>query len=174
MERIWRRIIHSVEKINKFLNSVGLFILWDSLEICLSLRLFILWDSSPNRELIHQVIEAFEEHLASGELQSSKKANNRIQAVEEAPVSESVESVVEAETVDAFLVAKLPPGDIAKYCGGNGEDLEQKIKVEREDDQLAPAKEDAVGVVRSPADGNHKVLARKVLPDVIGLLNSRL
>ncbi|KAJ6713716.1 F12F1.11-RELATED [Salix viminalis] len=26
------------------------------------------WDSSPNRELIHQVIEAFEEHLASGEM----------------------------------------------------------------------------------------------------------
>ncbi|GAB4839739.1 hypothetical protein Ancab_020449 [Ancistrocladus abbreviatus] len=147
------------------------------------------WDSSPNRELIHQAIEAFEEHLASGELQSSKKANNRgkrrdrasggrcliaVQAAEEAPVSESVEPVVEAETVDAFLGAETPPGDAAEDCGGNGEDLEQKLEVEREDDKLAPAKEDAVGVVRSPADGNHKGLARKVLPDVIGLLNSRL
>ncbi|GAB4861535.1 hypothetical protein Ancab_036727 [Ancistrocladus abbreviatus] len=58
--------------------------------------------------------------------------------------------------------------------GRDGEDLEQKIKVEREDDQLAPAKEDAIGVVRSPVGRNLKGLARKVLPDMIGLLNSRL
>ncbi|GAB4838927.1 hypothetical protein Ancab_028459 [Ancistrocladus abbreviatus] len=82
---------------------------------------WLRWDLSPNREFIHQVIEAFEEHLANGKLQSSKKANNRskrrerasgghclsaVQATEEAPVSKSVESVVEAETVDAFLVAE--------------------------------------------------------------------
>ncbi|KAI3426827.1 uncharacterized protein J3R85_009700 [Psidium guajava] len=30
------------------------------------------WDSSPNRELIHQAIEAFEDHLASGELSKNK------------------------------------------------------------------------------------------------------
>ncbi|GAB4827326.1 hypothetical protein Ancab_034213 [Ancistrocladus abbreviatus] len=38
---------------------------------------WLRWDSSPNRKFIHQVIEAFEEHLANGKLQSSKKANNR-------------------------------------------------------------------------------------------------
>ncbi|GAB4838958.1 hypothetical protein Ancab_028491 [Ancistrocladus abbreviatus] len=83
---------------------------------------WLRWDLSPNREFIHQVIEAFEEHLANGKLQSSMKANNRskrrerasgghclsaVQATDEAPVLKSVESVVEAETVDAFLVAEL-------------------------------------------------------------------
>ncbi|XP_059446900.1 uncharacterized protein LOC132178489, partial [Corylus avellana] len=36
---------------------------------------WLRWDSSPNRELIHQAIEAFEDHLAHGE--QSKKVNGR-------------------------------------------------------------------------------------------------
>ncbi|KAJ6695034.1 hypothetical protein OIU74_014223 [Salix koriyanagi] len=35
------------------------------------------WDSSPNRELVHQVIEAFEEHLTSGEMSRKNTKGKR-------------------------------------------------------------------------------------------------
>ncbi|GAB4828583.1 hypothetical protein Ancab_018243 [Ancistrocladus abbreviatus] len=158
---------------------------------------WIRWDSSPNRELIHQAIEAFEEHLATGELQSlSKMANGRGKrrermtgrrrlsgslAAEDVSVAEAFlqEEEAEVEAVDPILVVK-PPGNVAENGGGStSEDLEKMMEIERvnEDGVVqaeATAEEAALGVVPSPAGGNHKGLARKVLPDVIGLLNSRL
>ncbi|GAB4829493.1 hypothetical protein Ancab_019166 [Ancistrocladus abbreviatus] len=73
-------------------------------------------------------------------------------------------------------------GNVAENGGGStSEDLEKMMEIERvnEDEDgvvqaEAKAKEAALGVVPSPVGGNHKGLARKVLPDVIGLLNSRL
>ncbi|GAB4828586.1 hypothetical protein Ancab_018246 [Ancistrocladus abbreviatus] len=110
---------------------------------------WIRWDSSPNRELIHQAIEAFEEHLATGELQSlSKMANGRGKrrermtgrrrlsgslVAEDVSVAEAFleEEEVEVEAVVPVLVVK-PPGNVAKSGGGStSEDLEKMMEIER-------------------------------------------
>ncbi|GAB4828573.1 hypothetical protein Ancab_018233 [Ancistrocladus abbreviatus] len=88
------------------------------------------------------------------------------------------EEEAEVEAVDPILVVK-PPENVAENGGGStSEDLEKMMEIERvNEDRVvqaeATAEEAALGVVPSPAGGNHKGLARKVLPDVIGLLNSR-
>ncbi|KAJ4916680.1 Uncharacterized protein Rs2_02230 [Raphanus sativus] len=82
------------------------------------------WDSSPNRELIHQIIEAFEDHLE----------NNK--------------SPIASEVTEPVLVV---PSDEVK------------------------SPEKSTEMLRFPvaAATGHKGLARKVLPDVLGLFNSR-
>ncbi|GAB4828569.1 hypothetical protein Ancab_018229 [Ancistrocladus abbreviatus] len=153
---------------------------------------WICWDSSPNHELIHQAIEAFEEHLVTGELQSlSKMANGRGKRRERmtgrrrlsgslaAEDEEEAEEEAEVEAVDPVLVAKPPENVVENGGGGTSEDLEKMMEIERvnEDGVVqaeATAEEAALGVVPSPVGRNHKGLARKVLSDVIGLLNSRL
>lgn len=146
------------------------------------------WDSSPNRELIHQAIEGFEEHLASGEKEKEKnsgrgrrrerigrrgngkkieteKADSRgksenlmVPVAEEVDVAEQKvkEDKVEADAVEVGVV-----------------DVEQPLEpfpepVVKETDT------EMLELVVGMAEGqNHKGFARKVLPDVIGLLNSR-
>ncbi|GAB4829497.1 hypothetical protein Ancab_019170, partial [Ancistrocladus abbreviatus] len=89
------------------------------------------------------------------------------------------EEEVEVEAVDPILVVK-PPENVAENGGGStSEDLEKMMEIERvnEDGVVqaeATAEEAALGVVQSPTGGNHKGLARKALPDMIGLLNSHL
>ncbi|KAF8090891.1 hypothetical protein N665_0462s0028 [Sinapis alba] len=108
------------------------------------------WDSSPNRELIHQIIEAFEDHLTNGENSSaaSKKSNGRggggkkkkdkssRRPVEESPIASEITEPVEV------------PCDEVK------------------------SPEKSTEMLKLPATG-HRGLARKVLPDVMGLFNSR-
>ncbi|KAJ8547737.1 hypothetical protein K7X08_011323 [Anisodus acutangulus] len=127
------------------------------------------WDSSPNRELIHQVIEAFEEHLNTNEHYSNKK--NRINKKKDKIVRPS-------SGLHSFIMQE-----------------EKKILPEIKDDfvHVLPeitdlSSENEVEVVAAPlpvttvlvqgtaaaVNGGHKGLARKVLPDVLGLFNSRL
>ncbi|GAB4828591.1 hypothetical protein Ancab_018251 [Ancistrocladus abbreviatus] len=102
-------------------------------------------------------------------------------AAEDVSVAEAFlqEEEAEVEAMVPVLVVK-PSGNVAKSGGGStSEDLEKMMEIERvnEDGVVqaeATAEEATLGVVPSPAGGNHKGLARKVLPDVIGLLNSRL
>ncbi|KVI05697.1 hypothetical protein Ccrd_015888 [Cynara cardunculus var. scolymus] len=101
------------------------------------------WDSSPNRELIHQAIEAFEETLTHGE-QSRKKAKKRERIY--SPPPERLQVVEEKAEEDGVL----------------------NIAAEEKADAQPP--EAAVLVAAS----QHKGLARKVLPDVIGLFHWRL
>ncbi|GFY99946.1 hypothetical protein Acr_13g0013460 [Actinidia rufa] len=122
------------------------------------------WDSSPNRELIHQAIEAFEEHLFSEE--QTKKSNkgkkkekmSRRRTEKPADCSETPAPVIEEEfpSVEESFVVILPEDNA----------------VLPENDATSPEKVEAA--VRGSAASNHKGLARKVLPDVVGLLNSRL
>ncbi|WCJ38801.1 hypothetical protein M5689_019838 [Euphorbia peplus] len=146
------------------------------------------WDSSENRELIHQAIEAFEDHLTSGEQskkhqKGSKKRdsnnsnNNKTgRRFGEKPVldfpagvSEMDGSVFISPEIDGFVGASP-----VKVGDDYGEEKGEILGVE-----VVPAAEEMAGelpAVRSPAAGvsNHKGLARKVLPDVLGILNSRL
>ncbi|KAG6426713.1 hypothetical protein SASPL_110940 [Salvia splendens] len=122
------------------------------------------WDSSPNRELIHQAIEAFDDHLNSGEsLNNSPKTKRRDKFArrnkppipspphnQEIPISSAAPPPDAAADVD-----ELAPG----LSGEKEKEMEEDCK------DAAPP---------SPAARTHKGLARKVLPDVMGIFSSRL
>lgn len=145
------------------------------------------WDSSPNRELIHQAIEAFEDHLAHGE--QSKKVNGRgkrrekpiNRRVPEKPSDFSETPLVPPETEESshFSVTSQENDAVSVSSSDKAdqvlEDKAYEVVVEevKEDDEEA---ESVVGrrMVAASNDHHHKGLARKVLPDVLGLFNSRL
>ncbi|KAK8583818.1 hypothetical protein V6N13_109213 [Hibiscus sabdariffa] len=102
-------------------------------------RFWHRWDSSPNRDLIHQVIEVFEDHLVQNEVPKKHcKASGKKDKVAES------EGLVEAENrggvSDEVAARDLEMEVVAAVAGG--------------------------GVSR-------KGLAKKFLPDVVGLFNSR-
>ncbi|KAJ9169299.1 hypothetical protein P3X46_017506 [Hevea brasiliensis] len=148
------------------------------------------WDSSPNRELLHQVIEAFDEHLTNGEQsRKSYRGKRRDKAgrqIGEKPVidvlgrPEMPELETPPETDESSIVS--PDDDFSPVAtperAADGEEWKEKgAKKNEEITELVPAetKEMAVVARTSPAAvSNHKGLGRKVLPDVLGFLNSRL
>ncbi|KAL7094021.1 hypothetical protein ACP275_11G075100 [Erythranthe tilingii] len=127
------------------------------------------WDSSPNRELIHQAIESFDDRLNDGELlnfrrnkrkdrmgrRKSERLSGAAAAVGGGPELPAVESPGCRET----LVVVLPEESVDV-----GEEVSGPVGVAADELVAAPAV-----VVR-----NHKGLARKVLPDVMGIFSSRL
>ncbi|RWR79996.1 hypothetical protein CKAN_00860100 [Cinnamomum micranthum f. kanehirae] len=71
-------------------------------------RFWIRWDSSPNRHLIHQAIEAFEDHLSpsdhpSDKTHKSKPMNLRVSADKSVP--DSVSGSLEPETSEPVPTA---------------------------------------------------------------------
>ncbi|KAF8018398.1 hypothetical protein BT93_H3323 [Corymbia citriodora subsp. variegata] len=167
------------------------------------------WDSSPNQELIHQAIEAFEDHLASSELTKNKnggggggrgKAKRRERESrmarraapsgqpepepEPEPQMPVIETAAPPEAEDRVAV---PPENEASSAATPVTSPERAgaDKFPEEDDpscQHPPPPAQVVGQAvdeaaarRAPAAViSHKGLARKVLPDVLGILNSRL
>ncbi|KAL9386659.1 hypothetical protein Peur_019783 [Populus x canadensis] len=156
------------------------------------------WDSSPNRELIHQVIEAFEEHLTSGEMsRKSNRGKRRDKTGHRAgekplldvPGQPEILPVLETSNTSAHESPPTGPvDDVANVnvgCPDNGlspekiterEEMEEAVKLYDEVSEEVVAAETEV---EAAAHGvavcsRHKGLARKVLPDVLGLLNSRL
>ncbi|CAM8884054.1 unnamed protein product [Rhodiola kirilowii] len=119
------------------------------------------WDSSPNRELIHQAIEAFEEHLASGEVQTKRSGNRRGKKKEKPPVQklemaiQISNPVVEPEASQLQIDEALP------------EILDSTVAEVNLTPVPLAEEEEAV-------PNGHKGFARKVLPGVFGVLNSRL
>lgn len=145
------------------------------------------WDSSPNRELIHQVIEAFEEHLSLGE--QSKKGKNKKKdkisrrgGTEKKMVAgnESPPEIIAEEITSP--VQSLPENEAFPPEITENSQITSTVEEEKEVTAAVavveqPEKEEKVVVVSGAAAGtsnHHKGLARKVLPDVLGLLNSRL
>ncbi|XP_042051253.1 uncharacterized protein LOC121796475 [Salvia splendens] len=118
------------------------------------------WDSSPNRELIHQAIEAFEDHLNSGDsLNNSPKTKRRDKLARrnKPPISSPPENQEIPISSAAPPPPPPPPLDADELAPGvSGEK-------EMEDDCVA-----------APPARTHKGLARKVLPDVMGIFSSRL
>ncbi|XP_021287481.1 uncharacterized protein LOC110418965 [Herrania umbratica] len=141
------------------------------------------WDSSPNRELIHQVIEAFEDHLTNGEAQKPSKKNTRPKKRDSS--SKVASRVPDSPVVDLpvqpdqeVLVLKSSSTEEASVFNDDVTSREKDVEEEVADvaevtEELAVA-EDAEEQIRTAATSSHKGLARKVLPDVLGLLNSRL
>ncbi|XP_041014302.1 uncharacterized protein LOC121257378 [Juglans microcarpa x Juglans regia] len=152
------------------------------------------WDSSPNRELIHQAIEAFEDHLAQGE--QSKKVNSRGKRREKpsshrspeksADVSETPTPQEIEESCGFYVTSPEKEVDLVSWTDkvdgvveGNGKDknIEYEVAVE---EVMEEKYEDEEASVAEPAlraagnSNNHKGLARKVLPDVLCIFNSRL
>ncbi|GFP98918.1 hypothetical protein PHJA_002035700 [Phtheirospermum japonicum] len=103
------------------------------------------WDSSSNRELIHQAIEAFEDHLNKGEQCRKTKRKDKVGRRKMRSGGGAVQlPAVESPGIQESLVVVVPGSEV-------------------------PVAAAPVEVVRS-----HKGLARKVLPDVMGIFNSRL
>ncbi|XVF02798.1 hypothetical protein REPUB_Repub04eG0205300 [Reevesia pubescens] len=145
------------------------------------------WDSSPNRELIHQVIEAFEDHLNKGEVQKPPKKNahpkrrdsnsKTVTRVPESPVldlpglPDHEVPVLESSTEEAPVFSS---NDVIS----NEKDVKEEVAEVVEMTEEFPVTEDAdvevPAAAAAAAATNHKGLARKVLPDVLGLFNSRL
>ncbi|KAI3816718.1 hypothetical protein L1987_16422 [Smallanthus sonchifolius] len=119
------------------------------------------WDTSVNRELIHQAIEAFEETLTSTE-QLKKKGKKKDKTSHRRLAGKPLSPPPETKYDVALVEAK---------------DEECPCPVE-EDGGLNVAEEQSpettVGIRVPTASQQHKGVARKVLPDVIGLFNWRL
>lgn len=134
------------------------------------------WDSSPHRELIHQAIEAFEEHLSSAERATAKSAaKSRRREKEKEKDKIPVEERVAGSNPSLVVVevgSETSPESIA------GEEGAAAAEEDRESDEEASGghkvKVEAELQREQQQQQQHKGLARKVLPDVIGLLNSRL
>ncbi|XVF08673.1 hypothetical protein REPUB_Repub07fG0023100 [Reevesia pubescens] len=128
-------------------------------------RFWHRWDSSPNRDLIHQVIEAFEDHLMQNEVSkkhckaSSRKKDKVILSIYESNVSQDSE-ILMVETEG------LAEAEDRGSCEQEGEE-----NVGDTDEVTGNLEMEVVAVATGVS---HKGLARKVLPDVMGLFNSRL
>lgn len=120
------------------------------------------WDSSPNRELIHQAIEAFEEHLNNGEQLNKTPSAGKNKRKEKATRGRKVEKVSADGGSGDFPAAESPENrESGVVVMPESEVVVEEVAAE---ESAAPAM-----VVR-----NHKGLARKVLPDVMGIFSSRL
>ncbi|CAN0929199.1 hypothetical protein LINGRAHAP2_LOCUS36931 [Linum grandiflorum] len=139
------------------------------------------WDSSPNRELIHQAIEAFEEHLLSSEQQKSSSGSKK----------KKIRDKKEKTQLQLQLLPLPPPPSPPPAASDEAEAASssplQQISIsptqmavepeiheveEKEVALASPAVRDCGG--GSGGGVGRKGIVRKVLPDVLGLLNSRL
>ncbi|GMI99790.1 hypothetical protein like AT5G13090 [Hibiscus trionum] len=144
------------------------------------------WDSSPNRELIHQVIEAFEDHLTHGETKKPSKKSARLKRkdgngkmaarVVDIPV---IEQPGQADHEAPVLECSNKEASVSAASTDDKEVKEEAVEMAEVSEvcPVADSDEDVHAAVTTAAaaeTSNHKGLARKVLPDVLGLFNSRL
>lgn len=131
------------------------------------------WDSSPNRELIHQAIEAFEEHLNSGE--HPKKNSSSKHRKKEKMGRRGIESPTpETPMVEESSFTRPLPEIQSSPLEKMEPPAPEPGKCEDDDVAAAPLRETTPSAGRVAAANNHKGFARKVLPDVLGVFNSRL
>ncbi|OMP08369.1 hypothetical protein COLO4_06543 [Corchorus olitorius] len=138
-------------------------------------RFWHMWDSSPNRDLIHQVIEAFEEHLLQNEV--SKKHCKASRKKDKVILVDTLQKDLlqpPARDSEILMVESEAENGVGDEQGREGEDIGS---MGLGDDEVAAGnlEMEVVAVATGGAGGvSHKGLARKVLPDVVGLFNSRL
>ncbi|KAK9117599.1 hypothetical protein Sjap_016546 [Stephania japonica] len=174
------------------------------------------WDSSPNRELIHQAIEAFEDHLTKGE--RSPKTNRAGRKRDHYKGHGHGQSRLVGKKCEVGLGKFVPALEDLENKRDLADESDESLKTEQktehceEKNRVSDASDDAVAVVvkekeeeeeeeeeqveekhdmgvagnlvestgnattvspvTSPMTG-HRVPARKVVPDVFGLFNSR-
>ncbi|KAL0709436.1 hypothetical protein Bca4012_016414 [Brassica carinata] len=128
---------------------------------------WLRWDSSPNRELIHEIIEAFENrHLATENSVFSKNNKSKRGKKKEKP-GRRVEPVVSESHHVSFTDSST-----GRISEGEAEVVEREPRDEEEVVVEEEGEESTVEIPGAAGTGGHKGLARKVLPDVLGLLNS--
>lgn len=138
------------------------------------------WDSSPNRELIHEIIEAFENHhLTSGgggggdnsaSRNKSKRGKKKEKLGRRVTDSDNEKPIVEPMSETAVSVSQhvSSPDRLSEAEVAEGEPKDEAFVVEEEEETST-----VVGFPTAAASvTGHKGLARKVLPDVLGLFNS--
>ncbi|XP_022738119.1 uncharacterized protein LOC111290881 [Durio zibethinus] len=135
-------------------------------------RFWHRWDSSPNRDLIHQVIEAFEDHLIQNEVskkqcKAARKKDKVILSICESNLV-SVDALQREQSQDSEMLIVESEGLAEAENKGGCEQREENVG----DDKMTGDQEMEVAAVATGV--SHKGLARKVLPDVVGLFNSRL
>ncbi|KAL8121393.1 uncharacterized protein LOC141659056 [Apium graveolens] len=123
------------------------------------------WDSSVNREIITQAIEAFDEHLNNDE---QFKKSNRVKKKDKTGRRQLAGKAVVLPEISAL--EKEPENISWSESHFVQVDPEKAVVISPE---VLPKAEPGM-VVRSNTEIAHKGLARKVLPDIMGLLNSRL
>ncbi|KAJ0988842.1 hypothetical protein J5N97_007198 [Dioscorea zingiberensis] len=128
------------------------------------------WDRSPQREVIHQAIEAFEEHLAATEQASGGGARSRRKDRREKGKKAKDKEIKKVEEEK-----KLPEGPVnvddddgtsSVEEGKKEEAMEMEIRGGEEEEGL----ENTSAILAAPAAGDK----RKDWPDVMGTLVSRL
>ncbi|MCL7045248.1 hypothetical protein MKW94_024890 [Papaver nudicaule] len=136
------------------------------------------WDSSPNRQLIHQVIEAFELHLSKREQHdiSSSSSKNRAAGKNKKKkklVGKEAEIVIPEEIKPLVAITEDSIVVLCEECV-NEEEKATVVTEETEEQEtvvVAEETEEHVQVVNNNGGGG---VARMVLPDLLGILNSCL
>lgn len=130
------------------------------------------WDCSPDRELIHQAIEAFEEHLASLEKKAGGRGRRRERRVVDRAEKgkkknkERRKAVVEEEEEEEKSVEESAMANEAASLSGEVKESSDIVAAAaEEDEEEKSAEEEALPV------GCER---RRGWPDVMGLFNSRL
>ncbi|MCL7050607.1 hypothetical protein MKW94_001557 [Papaver nudicaule] len=144
---------------------------------------WVRWDLSPNRQLIHQAIEAFEEHLTNLELvktsttsgKKKKRADNKMGSR-----TKGKESVSCTQSPALLPVKSLFHADDLLGFGNEEEEGEEGKEGSFMEELISTSSGEAetgemvVVVMKNSEEQEYKGLVRKVLPDVLGLFNSRL
>ncbi|KAG9136843.1 hypothetical protein Leryth_004592 [Lithospermum erythrorhizon] len=125
------------------------------------------WNSSSNRELIHQAIEAFEEHLNTTNEVSLLKNKGRNKKRDKMGKKIGINLQPENQELSPENQESSPENFVLP------EKVENEVVSEVVAEAAQPVKTAEMAAVGG-GGSSHKGLARKVLPDVLGLFNSRL
>ncbi|XP_010909127.1 uncharacterized protein [Elaeis guineensis] len=135
------------------------------------------WDCSPDRELIHQAIEAFEEHLANSESKGGGGGGGgrgRRRERRASDLSEKGKKSKEKETrkVEQIIDEKLLEAPAVRFSGEDNA-VEVEATAGGGGNERTEVEEEAVEDVNeeAAAAGAER---RRGWPDMMGLLNSRL
>lgn len=142
---------------------------------------WLRWDSSASRELIHQAIEAFEEHLDHAERPVRGGKPRREKSVHPGCIPNRPETPVEgipqfSEGEDRAPQPKRTEQEVEEDEDLVLVELSEEIRAEQVAAELEKEKSVDAEAMAAAWRGmdEHKGLVRKLLPDVVGMLNSRL
>ncbi|XP_058093196.1 uncharacterized protein LOC131239487 [Magnolia sinica] len=137
------------------------------------------WDSSPNRNLIHQALEAFEESHLPTSPKPPKKRDRRVSADKSKKNSATAakRDISELGVVKLHQSATSDDGPKMVATVSSGVSEVERVSEQESDISGASAVSDVsdVGVIFPQLpEASQQGLVRKVWPDVLGLFNSRL
>ncbi|KAI3963246.1 hypothetical protein MKW92_039520 [Papaver armeniacum] len=147
------------------------------------------WDLSPNRQLIHQAIEAFEEHLTNLEILRNSSTSGKKKRADKmgARIKGKISSNDDEKQSISYTESPLPVKSLFHADDFGNEAVEEEVVEEEkgllEEDLISSGgggdeTGEMVLVVmkkkKNSEEQEYKGLVRKVLPDVLGLFNSRL